>query len=248
MTTDLTLKVVEDLNGNMFGDQARVGVAGGASTLLTGLVASWKLDNTSDSAGSNTLTNNNSVTFTAGKIGNAATLVAASSQYLSLATNASVEGGDVDYTIGFWMKTNSTATGYVPLGKDTDTGREYYFFKPDSSFDFQFSVFRSTTAVTALLDIGSYSSGVWYCVIGWHDATANTVNISVNDITPASTATGGALDAVTSAQFRIGARQYPSFESYLDGQIDNVNIWRRVLTAGERTAFYNAGAGIEHPF
>lgn len=65
-----------------------VGVANAAvSSLLTNLVAYWALSDLSDASGNgHTLTNNASVTFGAGKLGNAAYLTNAANQGLSLTT------------------------------------------------------------------------------------------------------------------------------------------------------------------
>lgn len=56
-----------------------------ASTLLTGLRAYYKFDsNSNDTLATYNGTDNNTPTYTAGKISNAVTLVSASSQYVSL--------------------------------------------------------------------------------------------------------------------------------------------------------------------
>ena len=52
---------------------------------------------------------------------------------------------------------------------------------------------------------------------------------------------------VTSTAVRIGTRQYPGYEQYFDGLIDEVGLWRRVLTAQERTDLWNGGAGLTYP-
>jgi len=82
--------------------------------------------------------------------------------------------------------------------------------------------------------------GVWHFVIGFHDATANTVNIQVND---------GAVD---SAAHTFGAYQsagspvhigQDTLSGQFDGRIDQVGFWLRKLTTAEKTWLYNSGAG-----
>lgn len=58
--------------------------------LADNLVSYWQMGSANDSHGTNHLTNNNSVSFTTGKVGNAASFAAASSQYLSHADDATV--------------------------------------------------------------------------------------------------------------------------------------------------------------
>ena len=82
----------------------------------------WHLDENSngsaavtrkDSSGNgNDLTDNATVTSTQGKIGKAAQFTAANSEYLSIAENASLSPGDIDFTFSGWVnKTNTIAAG-----------------------------------------------------------------------------------------------------------------------------------------
>src|SRR5262252_1520277 len=85
----------------------------------TNLISYWKLDEVSgsrvDTKGTNTLTDNNTVTSTTGIINNAASFAAASSEYLSLASNATVQTGDIDFTITAWVKmtTKAALAGHI---------------------------------------------------------------------------------------------------------------------------------------
>src|SRR5205807_557155 len=78
---------------DVLGSLTSKGTGGTASTTIPSASAYWKFDEANstaaDSTGNgNTLTNNNTVTYSGGKINNGANLVAASSQYFSI-TNAS---------------------------------------------------------------------------------------------------------------------------------------------------------------
>ena len=81
-------------------------------------------------------------------------------------------------------------------------------------------------------------------VIAWHDATADTVNISINNGSTVSAAyTFGSANG--SSAFELGRRTGGA--SYLNGALDEMGIWKRVLTAAERTRLYNNGAGVTYP-
>ena len=54
----------------------------------------------------------------------------------------------------------------------------------------------------------------------------------------------GCFDGV--ADFRIGAS--PDESVYMDGRIDEVGFWKRILTAGEKTELYQSGFGNQYPF
>jgi YD repeat-containing protein len=75
----------------------------------------------------------------------------------------------------------------------------------------------------------------------WHDAGADTINIQVNNGSVDSTAwTLGVYDG--NAPFNIG-RIGGDSPSYHDGAIDEVVLYKRVLTLDERTWLYNGGGG-----
>lgn len=76
---------------------------GSSSTLNDNLVAHWKLDESSgtrnDSKGANHLTDNNTVTSAAGKLGDAADFESSNSERLTLADNADMSlGSNSDFT------------------------------------------------------------------------------------------------------------------------------------------------------
>jgi Concanavalin A-like lectin/glucanases superfamily len=226
-------------------------------SLLTDLVCYWKLDEASgtryDSVGGMDLTDNNTVTQAGGKIGSAGQFVSANSEYLSRASEATLQTGDIDFTFCLWVYLDSNESTRFLLSKDDDTAgsREYGIaFSDGGSLKFNFAMF---TAVDSGVNLAAALpapplNATWYFLVAWHDATANTINIRINDATTYSLGTGGSLQAAGSAQFRIGAREYAGSESYHDGRIDEVGFWKRVLTADEQTSLHNGGAGRTWPF
>jgi hypothetical protein len=219
------------------------GNAGVTPSLLTDLVSYWKLDEASgtrfDSAGSNNLADNNTVTSDTGKINSAAKFVAANSEYLSIASNATLVMGDIDFTLSLWFY-RDTSANFTLLAKDNGTSREYNLDIGGGNARFFIN------GGTSLAQSAAASLATWYHVIAWHDSVGNTVNISVNNAAPASTATGGAAPATGASQFRLGSREGDGH--YWDGRIDGVGVWKRVLTSDERTSLYNGGSGLDYPF
>ena len=73
--------------------------------LTDSLISYWKLDeasgNATDSHGTNTLTDTNTVTSVAGKINTARYFTNANTEFFTLADNASLSTGDIDFTINF---------------------------------------------------------------------------------------------------------------------------------------------------
>lgn len=221
------------------------------SSLLTSLVAYYALESTAgtDATGrGNTLTATNSPTTTTGKVGNGASLVAASSQYYTIADNADLSMGDIDFTIAGWVNATTLPAAATLFGKWNSTGgvgtpKEYWVGTLTTSVNFFVS--SDGSAQTSKASAATLSTSTWYFVVCWHDSVNNTINIQVNNGTPDSAAySSGVFDGVS--PFRIGAMA--GNVNFENGIIDEVGVWKRVLTAGERTSLYNAGAGITYPF
>lgn len=223
--------------------------------LTDNLISYWKLDEVSGTridsvvASANDLTDNNTVTQAVGKLTNAGQFTSANSEYLSRASNSLLQAGDIDFTIQAWVYGDTFISVPMLVTKDNDaTNREYALFYDTSAARFAFGVYTSggTLRQVTATAFGAASINTWYHLIAWHDAAADTVNIAVNDTTPASAATTAALQAAGAAEFRISSRQRDA--RYWNGRIDAVGFWKRVLTSGERTQLYNAGNGFEYPF
>lgn len=216
--------------------------------LTDNLEAFWELEEASgtrvDSAGANDLTDNNTVTQAAGKVGFAAQFTAANSESLTIADNASLSTGDIDFTLAGWIFQDTKTVYHGLAGKWTAAGNQReYLFDYDTASD-RFRGVISADGITAVVvsanNLGSVSNATWYFIIFEHNATANTISIAVNNGIADSTAhTGGALNG-TSA-FRLGARDIAG--TFHDGRIDQVGFWKRLLTAEEKIFLFNNGAG-----
>ena len=226
---------------------------GAASTLNNGLVAFWKLDEASgtryDAVGSNHLTDVNTVGQADGKIGKAALFVAANDEYLSIADNADLSMGDIDFTVALWLYLDNKDDNRYPIGKRSSTSFEYHLAFPVVTDRLRFYV-SSDGTIDGLSSVyadsfGSPPTTTWMLVIMWHSADDNKIYIRVNN-GPIDSAdhSGGVWDG--NAQFRLGTLEL-SVE-YLDGRMDAVGIWKRLLTADEQDELWDNGDGKEYPF
>jgi hypothetical protein len=216
--------------------------------LVDDLVSFWELEEASstreDAHGSNDLTDNNTVTSGTGIVGTAASLAMANSEYFSHASNASLQMGDIDFTIAMWVNLASDGTVMKILAKDSGAAnaQEYAIDMPVAQFRFLVDS-SSATYVAQVAGGGGLppATATWHFVVGWHDAVANTVNVCANDGAVASTSTSGQAPVTGASDFNIGRRQAGDF--YTDGLIDQVGIWKRKLTSDEITYLYNSGNG-----
>src|SRR3990167_2024195 len=212
-------------------------------TLLDNLIAYWKLENVSDSTGTITdLTNNATVTFTAGKILNAGTFASASSQSLSHASEANLQTGDIAWTFNFWVKlTDKVANqAFIYKGDAADSVLEYIVYLDQAGDRLILNV--AGTGGTAN-NFGSPPTGTYFMVTVIHASAGGAITIQVNNGTANSAA--GVTGISDANLFRIGRS---GAGSYANGQIDEVGFWKRALTAGEITELYNGGNGLTYPF
>lgn len=211
--------------------------------------AAWKLSDLTDATGrGNTLTNNNSVTFVTGKIGNCANYVSASSQYLSLNSNADVNPGDIDFTFGLWFNPSSSGAPMALFSKmDGATAATYNLTWNPGGNTLTFSIFNDSFSTAGAASVSpSFSTGTWYCITAKVDAVNDLIKLRVNDGSFFdSQSTTSAMTSLGSVRLTIGAKDDPGDRQYTDGKIDAVHLWHKALTSGEETEFYNSGTGIE---
>jgi len=219
--------------------------------LTDSLEAFWKLDETSgtrsDSEGSNDLTDNNTVLSRTGIISNAGDFVSANSEYLSIADNASLSMGDIDFTLACWAYLDDKSATHIFFGKRAPAPDREYALHYNSGLDvMRFLVSNDGTAQTILQadNFGSPAINTWMFIVAWHDASANTLNIQVNDGTADSVSYSTGVHDAT-AEFRLGRQD--SGQNH-DGGLDMAAVWKKVLTSQEKTDLFNLAHGLDHPF
>ena len=230
--------------------------------LTQDLVAYYKLDEASgtrnDSVGTAHLSVTDTVGSDTGKIGLAADFensAGDSGNLLSVADTSALSMGAIDFTVAAWVWMESkavfsgeTAQSFVTKG-DND-GFEYALEYYSTTDRFVFSA-QSADGFSSGDAVHADSNGApiilnWYFVVGWHingDGLYIQVNNGAVDFNDMAV---GCYDS--DANFGIGA--YPGFgvAQECDGLVDEVGIWKRVLTTEERTTLYNGGAGLTYPF
>jgi hypothetical protein len=221
-------------------------------SLTTNLIAYYKADEASGnlldahSVGPYPLTANNGPGTRAGKINGGRDLVYASSQWFEHADHVDFSVGDIDFTIAGWFLSDDGTRSASFVDKSASNDLPYDLGYTSAQFRFRVSSaagFANLTTIVAS-NFGTVPLSTWCFVVAWHDATANTINICVNDGTVNSTAySAGSYD--DGGKFFIGSN---AFGEHVDGGVDEVGFWKRKLTGAEITQLYNAGAGLAYPF
>jgi len=209
--------------------------------LIDNIVSYWKLEeasgNRADAAGSNTLTDNNTVTNGAGIIDDGAYFASANSEYLSNGSPTGIPTGANARTFNFWFKA-------VSIG----VAKSFFFFGAASTNNMQ-SCYNNGTFLSyngygndLEYNSASFSADTWYMITCKFDGT--TAKLYVN---AAEVASGDKSSWNTSSgAFQMGVENTSNY--FLNGAMDEFGIWSRALSDAEITELYNSGAGLQYPF
>lgn len=220
------------------------------SSLLTGLVAYFRFEEASGTVYSE-VGEYSAVVGTApdyhvtGKQGYCVDFDASNSEYFTMASFWNPGTGD--WTIAAWiyLEVGTSAGGILGcLGTDPD----WYFRAQNNNVwkgfvDFGPASYEATTGTQP-------STGAWHLFLVEYDRsayetcwldnvekTANRVDIS----------TYSATNVTNANTFYIGNVGGPTAGYYLDGLLDELMVWSRILTPTEKAALYNSGNGIPWP-
>jgi len=220
---------------------ALVNHASGSVFNETNLVAYYKLSDVNDSGPSGfNLTNYGTTTFVTGKYVNCSNHVRASSQYLQVANNLGITGGAC--TISLWynplIAPGANLYHAIAIQYDTTTKTEYSIYYRDNGGTKQIWMTRTRCGVVSDGPDLPYTMavGTWYHLCVTYNATS--VQGYVNGV-PFGTAvaSSGNGSGTISSLFNIGYN-YPSYENYCDGKIDEVIVFSRAWTAQEVYNYY----------
>lgn len=176
-----------------------------------------------DAIGSSNLTNNNSATFTTGKQGQATQLVAASSQYWSVADNAAIRVGSVDFwgTCFFQLTTKASNQGIISKYNTGANKREYELLYGSVSDRMLLVVSSDGTSGTEIVltanTFGAPSTGAWLFAMFYYDFANSVIGLSINGGPFDTTAFSGGI-FTSNGQMTIGARSTPT--NFFNGLVD----------------------------
>lgn len=200
-----------------------------------------------DAHGGLTIPQLNGVGSGAGLLGNARQFFSSIHTRLEAANPPALAFGNVPYTIQAWVRFSTLDRGVlVSKYRYTTSDRAYLLLYDQtvSRFTFRVSHNGSASSVATANNFGVPVTGVWYCVHAWHDDVNDMLGISVNGGT-ANTTSYSLGTEINTAPFNIGGLPDDSGNT-LNGLVDEVGIWGRVLTIGERTQLVNSGAGMSY--
>ena len=215
--------------------------------LTDNLVGFWELEEAAgttrlDALGTTSLTDHNTVGRGTGIVGNAAVFVSASSQYLTAPSSSTLQTGAIDFSLQVWVKFTSFPNTQMLIAKDDGSGAPEYEIIVSTAPAIVFRIFNG-----GFVDVTSSltpSSGTWYHIIGYHDSVNHVQGIIINNGTPDTvSSTGG--PTTNNFNFSLGVDD-TSTGRFVNGTLDQVGLWKRVLSGSDITSLYNSGSGLSY--
>jgi hypothetical protein len=226
------------------------------STLLTGLVSYWRLDETSGQAidvagGGNNGTNTSVTQGVAGKINTAYSYNGSPSG--TLMTNAPNLSFSTSGSLSAWVQipaihtgdVNSYYFGAIVCKENHVTDKNGYYIFYDSYFNtFVGELANGTSAQSFSFSGVTVTTNTWiHLVVTWNGTTITTYMNGSHALSVPETVT----PVSNVYPFSIGYQAATNAE-YYRGPIDEVGSWNRALTAKEDSLLYAAGFANPYPF
>ena len=176
-----------------------------------------------------------------------------SSAYVQLANESSFDFEYNDkFSISFWALAKSTGTNLFTVTKELNAAPNtgYYIFWRwvTDSFRLQFNLENENTAPTVIAVYGNTPmlANKWYFCVGTYNGNslASGVELYVNGIKQEKTIlydTLGNNSILNDVPLQISGRQGANL--CFNGKIDEVAVYRGVLSAGEIQHIYNSQSG-----
>ncbi|PWH13850.1 MAG: hypothetical protein DDG60_09040, partial [Anaerolineae bacterium] len=212
--------------------------------LMANLAAWWSMDESSgpraNRHGGAFLTPQGTVTAVAGQRGNSVRFSASTPGHLRQEDSPLNSGGDFNFTLAAQVYLeNQTGTAIiVNKGSKMDMNqRDYTLSVSNGIITFGVGNGSSTASVSSSAAV---TANAWHTVIAWHDAENDTLNLQIDNGTVFSAPySGGASD--TAFPLTVGA--FADNTYVLNGRVDELALYKRLLTASERAWLHNSGQG-----
>ena len=212
-----------------------------SGTLLTSLVSYWKLDSSeADFYGSQNWTNNGSVGYTTGKIGNAVNLVADNTKYLSRTTPVST--ATTDWSVSLWVNLPDTSEigFFFANGVNTDLSAGYSIGVGGATISAAGNRLFFSLGNVVDKDSGTNIGTGWHHLILLRNNSDGIVRAYIDGSQTVNTHT--ATIVAPNGNSTIGGN-FSGYSALLNAVVDEVGIWDKALSAQEISDLYNGGSG-----
>jgi parallel beta-helix repeat protein len=232
----LMLAISGPISGTILSAEAQVAPPTWAS-------AHWSFDSTAnDSSGKG---NNGAIKgnahYVTGYLGNGVSLDG-DGDYVTVPDSSSLKLTGA-FSISAWVKLNTlNPEGHTLriLEKGSSPGEKYWMFFVKSTKKFGFGFINSENDVQIRSSKTDWKAGQWYHIVGTYnpEETSNNMKLYVNGVLDTQ-ATKTGTPSTNTKPLVIGTRSTADWE-FWNGDIDEVRIYSRALTAKETTNLYES--------
>ncbi|TVT45086.1 LamG domain-containing protein [Amycolatopsis rhizosphaerae] len=150
------------------------------------------------------------------------------------------------FTVAAWVKLGNTNKFQTVLSQDGNQASGFYlqYSQVDNAWAFSMVTAdqASPSGVVRAKSMSPPTVGVWTHLAGTYDASTGTMTLYVNGF---KQAVGVLTSWAAGGDLVIGAGKYNGARSdYLTGQVDDVQVWQRVLSGQEAHDLANAAAPV----
>ena len=207
-----------------------VRLEGPPRTSEANLLAHWRFDEGTGTTVTDCSGNGNTGTFdgswSRGRFGSAGKFAAASTQEVTVASSATLNMGTGNFSVALWVRTSTVAAAML-VSKYSTVG---FFVGIDAAGRVNCKVRDASTNVS-VLSTGSITDGKWHLVVMTVDRSDAATGLKIH------------VDGLFNTQGQQGAGSIDNAEAlyigqllssyYLTGEVDEVTIWKRIITAEE---------------
>jgi hypothetical protein len=227
-------------------------------SLSNGLVAYWKMDESAansctggvnDSCDSSGNANDgawsgNTTIATTAKFNSATTFDGTNDNIRAAETTSTDIGGNTSsFTVSAWFKTTTNFGSDTTLVSKSDSSGAYPFeLVLTSSEALAFGNYDGTNFSTATTGV-SYNDGVWHHALGVRDTVSKKLLLYVDGQLAASANDDSTVATDNNDDLSVGASGVGYIEQDYNGQIDEVRLYNRALSAQEAISLYDWAPG-----
>jgi hypothetical protein len=160
-------------------------------------------------------------------------------------TSALVLDTTKSFSVGAWVKLANTNGSQTVVAQDGSQGSGFYlqYSKEDNAWSFSMpAADQANASVIRTKSTKPPALGVWTHLVGTYDASTGTMTLYVDGVKQATNVGKGWAangNLVIGAGKRNGARA-----DFLAGQVDDVQVWQRVLSAQDSHDLANAAVPL----
>ena len=160
--------------------------------------------------------------------------------YINVGNPLVFDSGGGALTVEAWVRPNSADNAYRwMVGKDDDNTTLDYLLGISAGGTFRFITQGLANDVSDTNGPSTFDGSTWYHVVGVQDPTNGVVVLYVNG-QPVGSKPLAKTGVTATHALRIGARGSAANQNILGG-LDEVTLYRKVLSSSQIEAHYNAG-------